>query len=149
MRNPIPMLLLLVPLSVPLSQAQTEWLEEPLLEGIFSESETSFHQGDYEILVPAFRDFEFSINMTKGDSIVYTWSADMAAPELVDVEFHGHTDPVDGKGLLMFYKMHNEGKGNGAMTAPYTGGHGWYFNNHGEQDVLVKLHVSGFYSESE
>jgi len=130
-------------------QAQTEWQEDPLSEGTFSETETLFHQGDYEILVPGYSDFEYSINMEKDDAIVYTWTADMAAPELVDVEFHGHTDPVDGKCLLMFYKVHNEGKGNGTMTAPYTGGHGWYFNNRGEQDVLVKLHVSGFYSEIE
>ncbi|MDG2177113.1 MAG: hypothetical protein P8M72_13420 [Gammaproteobacteria bacterium] len=132
-----------------LIQAQTEWLEDPLSEGTFSETETPFHQGDYEILVPAYSDFEYSINMEKDDVIVYTWTADMAAPELMDVEFHGHTDPVDGKGMLMFFKVHNEGRGNATVTAPYTGGHGWYFNNHGEQDVLVKLHISGFYSEIE
>ena len=142
----IPVILLLTSSMI---QAQTEWLEDPLSEGTFFETETSFHQGDYEILVPGYSDFEYSINMKKDDVIVYTWTADMAAPELMDVEFHGHTDPVDGKGMLMFFKVHNEGKGNGTMKAPYTGGNGWYFNNRGEQDALVKLHISGFYSEIE
>lgn len=142
---------ILLPLSLLLAaslvQAQTEWQEDPLSEGTFSETDTVFHQGDYEILVPAYSDLEFSINMKKDDAIVYTWSSNITAPELMSVEFHGHTEPVDGKGMLMFYKIHNEGKGNGTMRAPYTGGHGWYFNNQSEQDVQVNLHISGFYAE--
>lgn len=127
--------------------AQTEWMEVPLEEGIFFETATPYKQGEYDITVPAYSALEFQIAMKEGDVISYTWNANIADPALLDIEFHGHTEPVDGKGTLIFYKVHNEGKGNGSMKAPFEGSHGWYLNNTGETDVMVKFSVSGFYED--
>jgi hypothetical protein len=70
--------------------------------------------------------------------------------ELLEVEFHGHTDRVGNEpGLLMFYKIHNDGEESETLTAPFSGIHGWYLNNKSAEDIVVVLNVAGFYSELE
>ena len=139
-------LLLLVSILV---QGQTEWQDMPLTDGTFSDAGAEFKQGDYEIMVRSGSALEFKVGMQAQDYIVYTWSAAMSDPAMMDVEFHGHTEPVDGKGNLMFYKIHNEGRGSGTLKAPFTGIHGWYLNNRSEEDILVKMTISGFYEDIE
>jgi hypothetical protein len=129
--------------------AQVEWNDIPLTEGTFHEGAVPFKQSESEILVPAGDGPEFKLAMNAGDTIVYAWTSDIADPALMDVEFHGHTDPVDGMGDLMFYKVHNEGRESGTMTAPFTGIHGWWLNNRSDKDVTVKLTVAGFYEDAE
>lgn len=129
--------------------AQVEWNDIPLTDGTFHDGAVPFKQADYEILVPAGAGPEFKLAMNAGDSIVYSWTSDIADPSLMDVEFHGHTDPVDGKGDLMFYKVHNDGKESGKLTAPFTGIHGWWLNNRSDKDVMVKLTVAGFFEDAQ
>jgi hypothetical protein len=33
----------------------------------------------------------------------------------------------------------------GALTAPFDGIHGWFFQNNGDMPVVVRLRLSGFY----
>ena len=49
----------------------------------------------------------------------------------------------------MFYKVHNEGRENGTLKAPFEGIHGWYLNNRSDRDVVVKLTASGFFEDVE
>lgn len=64
---------------------------------------------------------------------------------LLYAEFHGHTEPVNGVGDLMFYRKATGDTERGVLTAPFTGIHGWYLRNDGEQPVVVRLKVAGFY----
>jgi len=129
--------------------AQVQWNEMPLTEGTFGESEVAYNQAEFEILVPAGAGPEFKIAMQAGDTVVYSWTADIADPSLMDVEFHGHTDPVDGEGDLMFYKVHNDRRESGTLTAPFTGIHGWWLNNRSDRDVTVQLSIAGFFTVAE
>ena len=45
----------------------------------------------------------------------------------------------------MFYKVGRNESSEGHLVAPFDGIHGWYFNNEGEQDIVVDLRVVGFY----
>lgn len=129
--------------------AQVEWNDIPLNSGTFFDGTRPYKQNDYDIKVPSGVGLEFKIAMQAGDIVVYTWVSDVEDPALLDVEFHGHTEPVDGKGDLMFYKIHNEGQESGTLKAPFSGIHGWYLNNRSEHDVLINLTVSGFFEDAE
>ena len=129
--------------------AQVEWNDIPLTDGTFHDGTAPFKQSDYEIMVPAGAGLEFKIAMNAGDIAVYSWTSNVEDPALMDVEFHGHTEPVDGKGDLMFYKVHNEGRESGTLKAPFTGIHGWWLNNRSDKEVLVTLTVAGFYEDAE
>ena len=142
-------ILLVFSLFTSTASAQVEWNDIPLSAGTFVDGARAYKHGQYDINVPAGVGLEFKVAMHAKDTIVYSWVSDIDDANLMDVEFHGHTDPVDGKGDLMFYKIHNEGRGSGVLNAPFTGIHGWYLNNRSDKDVLVQLTVSGFFEESE
>lgn len=142
-------MMILIALIAPAVFGQVEWNEIPLSSGTYFDSDSEFRESEYEILVPAGTGLEFKIAMKRDDIVVFSWTSDIADPAQLDVEFHGHTEPVDGKGDLMFYKVHNEGRGSGTLKAPFSGIHGWYLNNRSERDVSVALSVSGFFEDTE
>lgn len=136
--------LLLASLS-PVAHAQVEWNEIPPSDETYRASASEYREGIYEIPVAAGGALEYKLSLQEGDSIVYHWAAEMEDPSLLKVEFHGHTEPVNGRGDLMFYKVHAGSEEQGMLTAPFSGIHGWYLDNQSEQDIVVLLRVAGFY----
>jgi hypothetical protein len=91
-------------------------------------------------------ELEYKLGLNEGDSIVYQWDAvDLKDPELLWAEFHGHTPPVNNVGDLMFYRKATGATERGTLVAPFTGIHGWYLRNDGEEAIVVRLKVAGFY----
>jgi hypothetical protein len=80
---------------------------------------------------------EYKISMKAGDTLTYAWTAD--AEDLWH-EFHGHTADT-----VSFYTKASGGRHEGALTAPFDGIHGWYFENRSSQPVIVRLRMGGFY----
>jgi hypothetical protein len=73
---------------------------------------------------------EYMINMKLGEAVVYSWEVQsIANPNQFHTEFHGHTEPVNGRGDLMFYEKGEGAKANGSLVAPWVGTHGWYCQN--------------------
>lgn len=125
-----------------------DWIDVPLSKNTFSNNSASYKTGKYTIPVAAHDALEYKLGLLEGDSIVYQWDVKMNDPSLLGVEFHGHTERVgSAPGTVMFYKIHNDGAGSGTLTAPFSGIHGWYLNNKSDEDIVVDLTVSGFYSE--
>jgi hypothetical protein len=91
-------------------------------------------------------DLEYKIHMKAGSTVVYSWEVrDLAKPEEFYTEFHGHTEPVGGRGDLMFYEKGTGAKASGALVAPWEGIHGWYWQNQSVAPVVVRLRLAGFY----
>jgi hypothetical protein len=89
---------------------------------------------------------EYMIKMKPGDTVVYSWEVqNIADPQSFLTEFHGHTEPVGGKGDLMFYEKRAGAKMSGSLIAPWPGEHGWYWQNKSEAGVVVRLRLAGFY----
>lgn len=123
-----------------------DWIEVPLQERTFFDGSQTFQQGTYEILVLRQSALEYKLGLNEGDAITYEWQVEMAQPELLNVEFHGHTHRVgDEPGTVMFYKIHADGSERGTLVAPFDGIHGWYLDNQSNQDITVQLSVAGFY----
>jgi hypothetical protein len=92
-------------------------------------------------------DLEYKIHMKAGATVVYSWEVlNIKDPEEFYTEFHGHTEqPAGQPGDLMFYDKSTGSKASGSLIAPWTGIHGWYWQNQGVAPVVVRLRVSGFY----
>ena len=67
----------------------------------------------------------------RASHMVYSWRAvEIARPERLTSEFHGHTDRAPGTtGTLIFYRKATGGTENGSLVAPFDGIHGWYLKN--------------------
>jgi hypothetical protein len=123
------------------------WNEIPLAPGVFREQRRDYRTDVIDIPIGPLGELEYKLAMNAGDSIVYRWDAlEMASPDLLYAEFHGHTERVgDAPGDLMFYRKANGGNESGALTAPFSGIHGWYLKNDTDRAIVVRLNVAGFY----
>ena len=89
---------------------------------------------------------EYMIKMNAGETVVYSWEVpNIADPQAFMTEFHGHTEPVGGRGDLMFYEKAEGSKASGSLVAPWMGTHGWYWQNNSDAPVVVRLRMAGFY----
>ncbi len=84
---------------------------------------------------------EYKYRLEQGESLLYTWSA--AAP--VNWEFHAEPDGGPA-GYAQTYEKSQGSAASGTLTAPFSGIHGWYWQNTGAQPVTVTLTSSGFYN---
>jgi hypothetical protein len=131
---------------VSVASSQVKWNEMPLPDGIFREYTTDYRTDVIDIAVKGHGELEYKLGLNRGDSIVYQWDAvGLEDSRLLYAEFHGHTEPVNGAGDLMFYRKAVGATERGVLTAPFTGIHGWYLRNDGEKPIVVRLKVSGFY----
>jgi hypothetical protein len=128
--------------------AASDWIEVPLSDNIWWEASEQYREADYVIQLAPGEALEHKLAMQSDSMVVYEWSVEMDNPAELMVEFHGHTEREgDEPGLLMFYKIHQLGEEAGTLRAPFTGIHGWYFNNTSADDIEIHLSVAGFFSD--
>lgn len=128
------------------ASSQVQWNEIPLPAGVFREYSADYRSDVIEIPLGPRGELEYKLGLNEGDSIVYQWDAEgLADPELLYAEFHGHTEPVDNVGDLMYYRKAAGSSERGVLVAPFTGIHGWYLRNDGDRPIVVRLNVAGFY----
>lgn len=122
------------------------WREHPLAPGVIRIQAAKPRIETIKIPVPKGGELEYKLGMKKGDAIVYSINyGDLSHPGLMVVEFHGHTEKVDGVGDLMFYSKTGGSEEHGQFTAPWDGIHGWYLKNDSGKNVVATLEVAGFY----
>ena len=100
-----------------------------------------------KIELPPGGKMEFKYQIRKGANLVYTWES----TGKVKFEFHG--EPNAGpNGTYQSYAIDDkEGtdRGYGSFTAPFSGIHGWYWENAGQTPVTIQLLSAGFYTQAE
>jgi hypothetical protein len=106
----------------------------------------SLKTDSYEIVLGARESIEYKYRLRKGASMAYAWTA--TAPVVVD--FHG-----EGTGLLtdnapssQSYEKQNGRNASGSFAAPFTGIHGWYWENTGSEPVTVRVTSAGFFTSA-
>lgn len=93
---------------------------------------------------------EYKVHMTAGQSVLYRWDALNldGTPATAQIEFdqHGH-DVVEEHvpETVVDYRKGRALADQGSMTAPLEGIFGWYFRNHADDPVIVRLQVEGYY----
>lgn len=126
--------------------AQVDWNEIPLTDGTFAEHVGQFRSDTIDIPLGPHGELEYKLAIEAGEGIVYEWNVQgLEDPNLLYAEFHGHTEPVDNAGDLMFYRKAEGGSERGSLVAPFSGIHGWYLVNGSDTPIVVRLEVAGFY----
>lgn len=122
------------------------WREYPVRDGVISIQPAEWRTDKIDVAVPAGKGLEYKLTMKKGQGVVYNVSyANLEHPGMMVVEFHGHTEQVDGAGDLMFYSKTGGTPESGTFMAPWDGIHGWYLKNDSGKDVVATLELAGFY----
>lgn len=87
---------------------------------------------------------EYKYRLEKGYALLFSWTA------TVPVNYEAHAEP-DGapRGYAETYeKGTGRSSASGTLTAPFSGIHGWFWENTTDQPITVTLHASGFYNLS-
>ena len=90
-----------------------------------------------------FESVEYKYGMQKDQAMVFDWEA---TGELVS---DMHSEPAIGPpGYAESFDQHRGEQASGTYVAPFTGIHGWFWENRGAQKVSVTLHTAGFYDRA-
>lgn len=84
--------------------------------------------------------FEYKYHLEKDRGMVFAWKATAK----VKYEFHG--EPEDHRLKVQSYEKQESDFASGSLTAPFTGIHGWYWENAGQSDLTITLTTAGFYT---
>ncbi len=91
-------------------------------------------------------ELEYKVQMKKDATFIYEWSvADIPKSDEFYFDFHGHTLAAGKAMTVATYKQATGTNANGALTAPFDGVHGWFFQNQSANPVVVRVKISGFY----
>ena len=85
---------------------------------------------------------EYKYRLEKGEALLYSWKA--TAP--VNYELHAEPDGAP-RGYAQSYETRDAtDHAAGTLTAPFSGIHGWFWDNTSDQPVTVTLQSAGFYN---
>lgn len=111
---------------------------------IIAPQERSYQQETVEFKLNPRDSIEYKYRLEKGEALLYSWKA--TAP--VHYELHAEPDGAPSGYAESFEKRNAQETASGTLTAPFSGIHGWYWENPGDAEVTVALSAVGFYNMS-
>lgn len=90
-----------------------------------------------------FESVEYKYRMERDGGMVYSW---LASGEVL---FDLHAEPDGGRpGYAESFAQGRDKERNGSYVAPFSGIHGWFWENRGMQTVIVELRAAGFFDHA-
>ena len=86
---------------------------------------------------------ESTYRFDEGASMIYAWEATGA----LSYNFHSAPDGAPA-GYAESFDAQESDQAYGTYTAPFTGTHGWYFENRGTDYVTIRLTTAGYYTSA-
>ncbi len=108
------------------------------------EVQAEAHRQDYvEFELGPFESVEYKYLMDLDAPMVFSWTADD------EVYFDMHAEPAGlGAEYAESFEQGNDVARAGSFHAPFTGIHGWFWENRGSRTVLVRLFAAGYFQTS-
>ena len=118
------------------------------LLGLAQEQPVALHDDEYRLDEATLRVgpgawLEYTYRMEAGATMLFSWQA--TGP--LEYNFHSAPDGAPAGYAESFDAQEND-RANGAYTAPFTGVHGWYWENMTDAEVTISFWTAGFYSEA-
>jgi hypothetical protein len=98
------------------------------------------HSDRIQFQLQPFEAVEYKYQLNAGAVLIYQWQADG------EVLFDMHSEPEGAApGYAETFAKSRARADQGSYTAPFSGIHGWFFQNRGEAEITVSLETTGFY----
>lgn len=94
-----------------------------------------------EIVLGPYEYVEFKYQLAEGAAMLFSW---MATGDVMH-DFHGDREGAPADAAQSFDASPRR-QADGSFIAPFTGIHGWYWENPGGEPVTIRLHTAGFYT---
>jgi hypothetical protein len=126
-------------------QAAPEWKPPAPTPDAIRPQQGAYKADTVEFTLAPNEGMEYKYRLEQGQAFVYSWTA--SGP--VHFEMHSVPDGAPSTFAETFEKLDDRPAGHGSYTAPFTGIHGWYWQNRTDQPVTLKMSTAGFYSSSQ
>ena len=118
------------------------------LLGLAQEQPVALHDDEYRLDEAALSVgpggwLEYTYRMEVGATMLFSWQA--SGP--LSYNFHSAPDGAP-PGFAESFDAQENDRAYGAYTAPFTGVHGWYWENETAEEVTISFWTAGFYSEA-
>jgi hypothetical protein len=99
----------------------------------------------FDIVLAPYEYVEYKYQMERDATLLYSWTATGALRH----DMHGEriAGATDGPPEQSFDKQDRR-QANGALTAPFAGIHGWYWENPGGEAITIRLTSAGYYTSA-
>ena len=118
---------------------------QPDVQAMHAHAE-KFRSARVEIQLRGREELEYKALLAIGEPLLYSWTVQGGA---VHSEFHG--EPTEGDWPRDFYQSYEIAEqstaGHGSFVAPFTGQHGWYWQNLGNEPLTIVLETTGYYTK--
>ena len=107
-----------------------------LYPGEYKFDAREFVLGPYEYL-------EYKYHLAKDATMLFSWTA---SGDVVH-DFHGDPDGAPSSAAQSFDKASRR-RADGSFAAPFSGIHGWFWENPGGETIAIRLSTAGFYTSA-
>lgn len=129
---------------LPLGDTGSSWnlqlFQQSYVPAIGDPVATPIRQDVVELTVPARGQLEFKTRMAEAAEFQYSWTADAE----LSYDLHGDVSSAQGE-RVESYETGTANTREGDFKAPFTGRHGWFWQNAGVTDVQLTLRLRGEY----
>lgn len=115
----------------------------PTQDGPIGEYAGEFKVDARDLVLGPYETLEFKYHLEKGATMLFSWKAS----DDVIHDFHGETDTAT-KDEPQSYDNQARRTFHASFTAPFTGIHGWFWENPGSKLITIKLTAAGFFTSA-
>ena len=112
----------------------------PVQEGPFALYPAQFKVDSRELVLGPYEYIEYKYHLEKGAVMLFSWRASGD----VKHDFHGDPEGQPSTAAQSFDARARR-QADGSFVAPFTGIHGWFWENLGGETITVRVTTSGFY----
>jgi hypothetical protein len=129
----------------PVEERPTGGALKPVTKGPIGEYSREFKLDVFDVTLDPYEYVEYKYHLEQGATLLYSWKA--SAPVLQD--FHGERESgATGGAAEESFDKADKREATGSLTAPFTGIHGWYWENPSGSPITIRLTTSGFYASA-
>jgi hypothetical protein len=113
----------------------------PVQEGLVAYYPGEYQLDSREFVLGPYEYVEYKYHLAQNATMLFSWAA---SGDVVH-DFHGDRDGAQASAAQSFDQQPRR-QADGSFTAPFSGIHGWYWENPGGTTISVRVTTSGFYT---
>jgi hypothetical protein len=112
-------------------------------EGAATEQPGAYRTETVTVPIGAREEIEYKMMVNAGGTVVFGWTTDRGA---LYADFHAEPFNDLNDQPVRYAEQVAVSSGHGALRAPYSGYHGWYWRNENDFPVAITLQVAGWFT---
>lgn len=128
----------------PLGSGQALGLTARALSGVIAAQPGKYREDAKQFVLAPYESLEYKYTLEQGASMLYSWEA--TGPVFADF----HSEPRGAPaGYAESFERQESPAAHGTYTAPFSGIHGWFWENRGRTDLTIRLRTAGFFTAAQ